>query len=118
MMRRVLFSPVDLLGMPTDGSAACRFLRQIIPYGIAATANQYGIEGFHLKDVLGIVAVALPDALRTRRVRVDVETQGELTRGMTVFDQRNWVDKTPNVDVAFEVDVPAIRGYMAEVLGF
>lgn len=117
-MRKVLFAPTDLLGMPTDGSRACRFLRQIVPYGIAATANQYGIEGFHLKDVLGVLAVTRPDALKTRHLRVDVETRGDLTRGMTVFDQRPWVQVKPNVDVVVEVDTPAVRQYMSQVLGY
>ena len=76
-MRKMLFAPTDLLGVPANGSPACRFLRQIVPFGIAATCNLYGIEGFHLKDVLGVVAVSLPALLRTRQMRVDVETRGE-----------------------------------------
>jgi purine nucleosidase len=117
-MRKVLFSPTDLLTAPADASPACRFLRQVVPYGIAATSNFYGIEGFHLKDVLGIIAVAQPSLLRTRHMRVDVETRGELTRGMTVFDQRTWEPGKPNVDVAFEVDTSEVRGYIHRVLGF
>jgi inosine-uridine nucleoside N-ribohydrolase len=117
-LRRVLFSPSDLLGMPGDGSPALRFLRQIVPYGISASANLYGIEGFHLKDVLGVVAVARPFALRTRHAEVDVEVQGELTRGMTVFDQRSWQPTTPNVDFAYEVDTALVRQYIKEILGF
>src|SRR5262249_57174076 len=77
--RQILFSPSDLLELPAPESRTCRFLRQIVPYGIGTTSNLYGIEGFHLKDVLGIVAVALPGALTTRPVAVDVETRGELT---------------------------------------
>jgi inosine-uridine nucleoside N-ribohydrolase len=118
VMRKVLFSPTDLLSFPTDGSPACRFLRQIVPGGIAATSNLYGIEGFHLKDVLGVVAVAMPPLLRTRHMRVDVETRGELTRGMTVFDQRHWVPGKPNVEVAYEVEPAEVRNYLSRVLGF
>ncbi len=118
LARKVLFSPTDLLGLPSDGSSACRFLRQIVPFGIAATSNFYGIEGFHLKDVLGVVAVAQPGLLRTRHMRVDVETRGELTRGMTVFDQRSWEPGKPNVDVALEVDPAEVRKYLGGVLGF
>jgi purine nucleosidase len=117
-MRRVLFSPADLLGMPAEGSPALRFLRQIVPFGIAASASLYGIEGFSLQDVLGVVAVARPDALRTRRVHVDVEVQGELTRGMTVFDQRAWQSAAPNVDFVHEVETPLVREYIKEVLDF
>jgi inosine-uridine nucleoside N-ribohydrolase len=121
VMRKVLFSPSDLLGLPVENSSidlsrTCRFLRQIVPFAIAATSNLYGIEGFHLKDVLGIIAIAAPEALRTKPMRVDVETRGELTRGMSVFDQRRWVAGMANVDLAMEVDGPAVRSYIDKVL--
>lgn len=114
--RKVLFSPRDLLGLPEDASGACRFLRQIVPFGIAATSNLYGIEGFHLKDVLGIVAVALPSAIQTKHMTVDVETRGELTRGMTVFDERHWLHHPTNVELATDVDGKAVRDYISRVL--
>ncbi len=109
VMRRVLFSPKDLLGLPADHSRACAFLRQIVAFGIAATSNLYGIEGMYLKDVLGVVAAAVPEALRTRPMSVDVEMRGDLTRGMTVFDQRPWERVVPNVELAMEVDGLQVR---------
>ena len=42
-------------------------------FGIAATSNLYGIEGFHLKDVLGVVAVALPEAMHTKHMHVSIK---------------------------------------------
>jgi inosine-uridine nucleoside N-ribohydrolase len=114
--RKVLFSPRDLLGLPEDAAKACRFLRQIVPFGIAATSNLYGIEGFHLKDVLGVVAIAQSAAITTKPMHMDVETRGELTRGMTVFDQRYWLHATPNVDLATDVDIKAVREYIVRVL--
>lgn len=115
--RKVLLSPSDLLELPNAESRTCRFLRQIVPHGIRATSNLYGIEGFHLKDVLGVVAVALPSALTTKPMLVDVETRGELTRGMLVVDQRSHTRGTPNVDLAVGVDVKAVRDYMGRILG-
>jgi purine nucleosidase len=118
LMRKMLFSPSDLLALPSDSTPACRFLRQIVPFGIAATSNLYGIEGFHLKDVLGVVAVAQPALIQTRHMRVDIETRGELTRGMTVFDQRHWQPGKANVDVAFEVDPAEVRKYLQRILAY
>jgi len=115
VLRQVLFSPSDLLDLPTESKAG-RFLRQIVPFGIAATSNLYGIEGFHLKDVVGIVAVTQPEALRTRSMRVDVETRGELTRGMTVFDQRSWQTGSPNVEVVLEVNSALVHKYITRIL--
>ncbi len=71
-MRKVLFSPKDLLDWPEEPSKAAQFLRQIVPFGIAATANTYGIEGFHLKDVLGTIAVSMSALVETKHMSVDV----------------------------------------------
>jgi inosine-uridine nucleoside N-ribohydrolase len=110
--RKILYSPTDLLELPSPESRTCRFLRQIVPHGIGMTASLYGIEGFHLKDVLGVAAVAVPGALSTRPMRVDVETRGELTRGMSVVDARPERKESPNVELAVGVDVAAVRDYI------
>ncbi|MBI1831508.1 MAG: nucleoside hydrolase [Planctomycetes bacterium] len=116
--RKVLYSPTDLLGGESELSPAYHFLRQVVPFGIAATSHLYGIEGFHLKDVLGVIAVALPGALSTSHMYVDVEIQGELTRGMSVFDRRTWEHVTPNVEAATDVDCKAVRAYIRRVIGY
>ena len=118
MMRKVLFAPTDLLGGESELSPVYPFLRQIIPFGIAATSHLYGIEGFHLKDVLGIVAVAMPEAAHTKHMHVDVETQGELTRGMSVFDRRTWKTIVPNVEVMVEIETKDVRDYIRRVIGY
>jgi inosine-uridine nucleoside N-ribohydrolase len=116
VMRKVLFSPSELLDLPAKESRTCTFLRQIVPFAIGATSNLYGLEGFHLKDVLGVVAVALPGALSTRHLHVDVETRGELTRGMSVVDHRPLTTARANVDLAVGVDSEAVRSYIDRVL--
>lgn len=114
IMRRALFSPAELQSLPTGDSRACQFLRKIVPFGISATAQLYGIEGFHLKDVLGVCFAANPQAFKTKPMTVDVETRGELTRGMSVFDLRPR-RAAPNVDLALDVDMAAVRAYMQRV---
>ncbi|HZZ80702.1 MAG TPA: nucleoside hydrolase [Gemmataceae bacterium] len=118
MMRKVLFSPTELLSGASELSPVFHFLRQVVPFGIAATSSLYGIEGFHLKDILGVIAVAVPEAVHTRGMNVDIETHGELTRGMSVFDRRPWLKTTPNVNVVTEVDVKAVRAYVNRVIGY
>jgi inosine-uridine nucleoside N-ribohydrolase len=114
--RQILFSPTDLLELPGSESPTCRFLRRIVPYGIGANSNAYGIEGFHLEDVVGIAALSRPSILTTRPAIVDVETRGELTRGMTVVDSRPESREQSNVELATKVDVAAVRKYIDEVL--
>src|SRR5262249_44922401 len=116
LMRKVVFSPSDLLELPAAESRTTQFLRKIVPFGIAATSNMYGIEGFHLKDVLGILAVAEPDAIKTKAMPVDVETRGDLTRGMLVVDERPWAAGAANVQLGTEVDGKAMRAYINRTL--
>jgi inosine-uridine nucleoside N-ribohydrolase len=114
--RKLVFSPSDLLELPNPDSRTCQFLRKIVPYGIRASSNLYGIEGFHLKDVLGAVAVAVPAAVTGEPHHVDVETRGELTRGMTVIDARPTPAGLPNARVATAVAVPEVRAYIMRTL--
>jgi inosine-uridine nucleoside N-ribohydrolase len=114
--RKVVFSPTDLLELPAPESRACRFLRHIVPHGIRMSSNLFGVEGFHLKDVLGLVAVVMPEALTIKEVAVDVETRGELTRGMTVIDVRPERKGQANIDLAVDLDVRPVRQYIDRVL--
>lgn len=114
--RKLVFSPSDLLELPNPDSRTCQFLRKIVPFGIRASSNLYGIEGFHLKDVVGTAAVALPAALSSEPHTVDVETRGELTRGMMVVDARPGTTASPNARVATGVAVADVREYIFATL--
>lgn len=114
--RRLTFSPRDLLDLPAPDSTTCRFLRQIIPHGIRMSSNVYGIEGFHMKDVLGVVAASDPSVLTTKSFPVAVEAWGELTRGVCVIDARLDHKSKANVDLAVSVDMQKVRDYIWRIL--
>jgi inosine-uridine nucleoside N-ribohydrolase len=114
--RKLIFSPTDLLELPNPDSRTCQFLRKIVPFGIRASSNLYGIEGFHLTDVLGTAAATIPAAVSSEPYLVDVETKGELTRGMTVIDGRPSQIGSPNCRVATGVAVSDIREYILRTL--
>ena len=114
--RKRVFSPSDLLELPAPDSPTCMFLRKIVPYGIRASSNLYGIEGFHLKDVLGVAAVSQPDQFTLEPMHADVEVRGELTRGMSIFDTRPAPANRPNVDLVTNVDIVGVRDYIHSTL--
>ena len=114
--RRLVLSPSELLDLPNPDSRTCRFLRRIVPFAIRASSNLYGIEGLHLKDVLGVAAVALPGSVTTEERPVDVETRGELTRGMLVVDARKVPAEKPNALLGVDAAVGEIRQYISRIL--
>jgi inosine-uridine nucleoside N-ribohydrolase len=113
--RQALFSPTELTELPCGTGPGCGLLKKIVPFGISATAQMYGIEGFHLKDVLGVFALADHQSVKSHPMTADVETRGELTMGMSVFDLRPQRG-SPNVDLVNEVDLKALRTYMRQTL--
>ena len=114
--RRLMFSPTDLLELPNPDSRTCQFLRRIVPFGIRASSNLHGIEGFHLKDVLGVAAVSLPTLVTAEPHHADVETRGDLTRGMLVVDTRAQPTGPPNARIATDVLVAEVRQYIERTL--
>ncbi len=115
--RKLVLSPNDLLTLPGADDSISGLLRRIVPFGIRASSNLYGIEGFHLKDVLGIAAVCDPGRFTSERVYVDVELNGDLTRGMSVVDVRPSPAKKPNVELATGLDVVGVREWLHHLLG-
>jgi inosine-uridine nucleoside N-ribohydrolase len=69
--------------------------------------ERYG--GVSLHDPLAVAAVIDPSLVKTERVVVEVETRGEVTRGMTRVDQRRMHrgdSKEGNVEACVSVDGP------------
>jgi len=61
-----------------------------------------------LIDSLAVAAAIRPDLIKTRKVYVDIATEGKLTRGQTVVDHRKnfqWND-LPQISAAYKVDFP------------
>ena len=114
--RKVMFSPRELLQVPTAEAPVSQFLRRIVPHGIGASASLYGIEGFYLHDALAVAIAARPESVASHPAVVDVETHGDLTRGLSVFDSRWGCTTRPNVDVVTTVDVPSVRNYILKTL--
>jgi purine nucleosidase len=60
-------------------------------------------DGFDLPDPMAMAVALEPDvATVVKRLRVDIETTSDLTRGATVVDHLNVSGREPNVDVVLE----------------
>ena len=79
----------DLLDKLPDGdSRAVSCCGKLLPGAFRAYRQQLGMEGIHLHDAVAIVAAMQPELFTTERMYGDVETEGTLTYGATVFDRR------------------------------
>ncbi|MCA9111741.1 MAG: nucleoside hydrolase [Planctomycetaceae bacterium] len=107
--RRVMltFSQYDRLAIDKHTRFG-RLLDQTLPFAFRAQHEHLGVEGFPLAEVVALAAVLRPDLFQRKSMSVDVETQGELTRGMTVFDNRRVSPTQHNIDVLMHVDSQSI----------
>jgi len=106
--QQVLFT-YDLLDkLPSPETRIGGLLRKILPGVFRSYHQRLGLEGVYLHDVVGLVAALHPELFTTEELPGDVETDGVLTTGFTVFDRRRIPDGQSNMDVALEVDVAAV----------
>lgn len=71
-----------------------------------------GWDGQAVHDVCAVAYVARPDLFTVKPARVDVETSGEFTTGMTVVD---FDPPVPNATVATHLDVKGFWAYVETV---
>jgi inosine-uridine nucleoside N-ribohydrolase len=98
---------------------SCRagsLIHQLLAYSFRAHHQFLGVEGIWLREVVALAAVVRPALFRLQPLQVDVEVQGELTRGMTVFDRRAHLSGKSNATVAIDVDSQGVIGYMTRLL--
>ena len=93
-----------------------RLLDQLLPYWFRAHHEQLGRESIRLDELVALAMVRHRRLFDTERLVADVETQGDLTRGMVVFDRRDGSIEQPNVDVATHLDSQGVRDYFMSLL--
>jgi inosine-uridine nucleoside N-ribohydrolase len=78
--------------------------------------DNLGWDGGQIYDACAVAAIIDPDVLETKPMRVDVELQGELTRGRTVADISGF-HFAPNVDVGVNINRDRFMQILFEGLG-
>ncbi|MDZ7619873.1 MAG: nucleoside hydrolase [Patescibacteria group bacterium] len=91
----------DLLNtLPDQSSKMGNILHRILPPAFRGYRQQYGLEGIHVHDTVTLIAALRPELFTIEEMAGDVETTGELTAGMTVFDRRRIAVWRRNMGVA------------------
>ncbi len=93
-------------------------LQAVVPHFFRANRQHLGQESVALQAVLPILMLVEPMLLEFEEMAGGVETVGELTRGMTVFDRRTSRQGRSNMEVACQIDIDAARDAFYNTLKF
>lgn len=102
--------------LPPETSRAGSLLRKILPHLYRTYRRDLGQEGILLPDAVTLAAALHPELFTTRDMTGDVETAGELTLGATVFDRRPTAHQRGDMEVAVEIDAPAVSDCIVRAL--
>lgn len=104
--------------LPDASTRAGNFLRNVLQFLFRSYRQVYGLEGIHLHDVVALIAALHPEFFETQDMAGDVETNGSLTRGATVFDRRSRPEWRINLEVAMKLDKQAVRDAIRESIRY
>jgi inosine-uridine nucleoside N-ribohydrolase len=121
--RQVTFGLEEIDQLPDDKSPIGSLLRQLLPSLFRAYRQQIGLESVNLNDAVALLAATHSDLFETQEMEGMVETAGEITRGVTVFDRRPGSLSRSDMEVAVKIDAAAARetimkGLQRAALGF
>ncbi len=117
--------PITMAGLDVTRRASVggAYLEQLRDLGnrcgrfLHAAAQHYlhiylarGEPGLVMHDVHAIMVLLRPDIYTSRRVRIDVECAGTLTRGATVADWSGQWQRPPQTALLVDVDAEEFRG--------
>lgn len=105
---KTLFTLNHFGQLPAEDTHVGSLLRKILLPCFRTYRQYYGYEGIRMYDLITCTAALHPECMLTKPLPVDVEIQGELTRGMTVFDRRPQPECRNMMDVAIRLDDEAI----------
>jgi len=101
---KALFGFDDIERLAAMNGRVSRVVAPLLKFFAQANTDIFGFEGAPLHDALAVAHLIEPEVIKTRKLNVESETDGELTRGRTVADVYGITGKTANTDVALEVD--------------
>ena len=103
--RQALLDAESIHRYAEQGGARATFVRDCTARYVAFHRRNRGVNGCFLHDPLAVAVAIREDLVTLVPARVDVETSGDLTTGMTVADLRSQSGSEPNARVCTALDV-------------
>lgn len=92
------------------------FFDELLPFSLRSHREQLGLEGLPLCEVTALASISEPRHFGGDTMSIDIEPEGELSRGTAVFDRRGIPHWQQNIDVLTSVDSQGVLDYLARVL--
>jgi len=108
----IVFTVRDFDVFSHSKAGAGKLARMLLPFYLQAHRRYHKLDGVHLHDPIAAALIVAAELFTTKKAWVDVETEGEITRGQTVIDDRPFSPKAPNVDVVTAVDAEALKNFI------
>lgn len=115
---QVLFGIELVEQLPAKYSRAGSLLHRLLPFSFRMHHQRLGRELIPLYDAVTMMAALEPDLFQWTEMAGDVETQGYIARGATIFDRRQRRGWQYNMEVATEVDQSEIMAQIIRGLRF
>lgn len=104
---RVILDYDILHFLPSGDTPAGKFLQSTLCRLLQLYRDLMGIEGIYAAGMVGLLALLHPEIFSGTMMYGEVETEGEKTCGMTVFERRPHALRTPGIEVLTEIDAHA-----------
>ena len=108
----VLFTLGMLERLPAVNTKLGELLYSILLPGFRAYRQCYGLEGLHVHDLLAYIFATQPIWFQIQEAAGDVETEGTICAGMTVFDRRRSPQWKNNMDIVVQIDQEPVWDYI------
>lgn len=89
-----------------------KVLKSLLSFSLRSHHQHGGLESLWLQELTALAAITQPQLFQRSNLAVDVEVEGHLTRGMTVFDRRSRPVWRPNLEVVSDVDSQGVLDYL------
>ncbi|QDT52668.1 Pyrimidine-specific ribonucleoside hydrolase RihA [Caulifigura coniformis] len=93
-----------------------QLLERTLPFALRSHRQHLGKEVLWMPEIAALASISQSRSFERETMAVDVELQGQLTRGMTIADRRPTSQWRRNTDVATRYDVRSVLDWMTRLL--
>jgi len=114
---QALVLPADIARLEGLGNRAGRVFADLMRFFAIHHRDRYGWEVPPIHDAVAVAWLLEPDLVRSRTLRVDIETGDGLTRGRTVADPEGLAGRPPNVEIGIAIDRERLMDMVVDAVG-